>query len=54
MCVGKITMMMTLLIMAMAVNGGLYMGTILYSAYRSSELDKAVTLFDWAGRIAGL
>lgn len=44
-CVGSITMIMTLIVMAVAVSGGLYLGTIAFSAYKFSELDKAINLF---------
>ncbi len=37
--------MLTLLIMALAVNGGLYVGTIAYSAYQAAEIEKALSLF---------
>jgi hypothetical protein len=39
---GSITMLMIVMIMALAVSGGLYLGTIAFSAYQSSELDKAI------------
>ncbi len=42
-------MLMTLIIMAVAVNGGLYLGTIAFSAYKFAELDKAISLFQKAG-----
>lgn len=38
-------MLMTLLIMALAINGGLYAGTIVFSAYKTSELNKAASFF---------
>lgn len=44
-CVGSITMVMTLIVMAMAVCGGLCVGTIAFSAYKFAELDKALDLF---------
>jgi hypothetical protein len=34
--------MLTIMMMALAVNGGIYLGTILYSAYKSDEIGKAV------------
>lgn len=43
-CVGSITMM-TMIIMALAVSGGLYLGTIAFSAYKIAELDKAISMF---------
>ena len=43
-CKGKYIMITALLIMAMAVNGGLYAGTIAYSAYKSADFEKSITL----------
>lgn len=37
-------MLMILIVMALAVSGGLYVGTIAFSAYESAQLDKAVSL----------
>lgn len=37
-------MLMTLFIMAFAVSGGLYLGTIAFSAYKFAEFDKAIDL----------
>ncbi len=37
-------MLMILFIMALAVSGGLYLGTIAFSAYKCAELDKAIAL----------
>lgn len=48
-CVGSITMLMILIVMAMAVSGGLYLGTIAFSAYQFAALDKAFTLFQKSG-----
>ncbi|PZQ47466.1 MAG: hypothetical protein DI551_03260 [Micavibrio aeruginosavorus] len=50
-CVGSITMLMILTVMALAVSGGLYLGTIAFSAYESAQLDKALSLFHKAGFI---
>ncbi len=47
-CVGSITMLMTLIAVALAVSGGLYVGTIAFSAYKFAELDKAIALFQKA------
>ena len=44
-------MLMMLIVMALAVNGGLYVGTIAFSAYQTAQLDKAVTLFQKAGLV---
>ena len=41
-------MLMTLIVMACAVSGGLYLGTIAFSAYKFAELDKALELFQKA------
>ncbi|MEM6781046.1 MAG: hypothetical protein AAF569_04200 [Pseudomonadota bacterium] len=38
-------MLVTMLIMALAVNGGLYAGTIVFSAYKTAELNKASSFF---------
>lgn len=38
-------MLMTLLIMALAVNGGLYAGTIVFSAMKTAEMNKASSFF---------
>ncbi len=38
-------MLMTLIVMALAVSGGLCVGTIALSAYKFDELDKALDLF---------
>ena len=38
-------MLMTLFIMAFAVSGGLYLGTIAFSAYKFAELENAIVLF---------
>lgn len=43
--------MLMMIIMALAVSGGLYVGTIVFSAYKSAELDKAVSMFHGAGFI---
>ena len=51
MCVGSITMLMILIVMALAVSGGLYLGTIAFSAYESAQLDKTVMPFQKAGFI---
>jgi hypothetical protein len=42
---GRLPMLMTLFIMAIAVSGGLYLGTIAFSAYKLAEIDQAVELF---------
>lgn len=44
-------MLMILIVMALAVSGGLYVGTIAFSAYQTAELDKAIALFQKAGFI---
>lgn len=44
-------MLMILIVMAFAVSGGLYVGTIAFSAYEAAQLDKVVSLFDKAGFI---
>lgn len=44
-------MLMTLIVMACAVSGGLYVGTIAFSAYKFSQLDRAIALFQKAGEI---
>lgn len=41
-------MLMTLIAVAFAVSGGLYVGTIAFSAYKFAELDKAIALFQKA------
>ncbi len=51
-CVGSITMLMILIVMALAVSGGLYLGTIAFSAYKCSEVVKAVTMSQRAGFIS--
>lgn len=42
-------MLMILIVMALAVSGGLYVGTIAFSAYEVAQLDKAIDLFHKAG-----
>ncbi|MEM9469095.1 MAG: hypothetical protein AAF988_02940 [Pseudomonadota bacterium] len=37
-------MITALLIMTLAVNGGLYAGTIAYSTYKSNEFEKVITM----------
>lgn len=44
-------MLMILTVMALAVSGGLYLGTIAFSAYETAQLDKAVALFQKASVI---
>ncbi len=44
-------MLMILIVMALAVSGGLYLGTIAFSAYETAQLDKALTMFHKAGFI---
>jgi hypothetical protein len=44
-------MLMTLIALTLAVSGGLYVGTIAFSAYKFAELDKAIALFHKAGII---
>lgn len=44
-------MLMMLIVMALAVSGGLYVGTIAFSAYKFAELDKAISVFQKAGFI---
>lgn len=41
---GSLEMLMTLFVMAFAVSGGLYLGTIVFSAYKFAEFDKAMEL----------
>lgn len=46
MCVwGVYLMLMILIAMALAVSGGLYVGTIAFSAYKFAEFEKAIALF---------
>jgi len=45
-------MLMTLLVMAFAVSGGLYLGTIVFSAYKLAEFDKTIAFLDKSGFIA--
>jgi hypothetical protein len=45
-CVGNKKMLVSLLIVALSVNGGLYLGTIAWSAYKSSEAGKIVEIFE--------
>ena len=40
--------MLTLIVLAFAVSGGLYLGTIAFSAYKFAEFDKAIALFQKA------
>lgn len=42
-------MLMILTVMALAVNGGLYLGTIAFSAYETAQIDKTEGLFHKAG-----
>ncbi len=42
-------MLMMFIVMALAVSGGLYLGTIAFSAYKAAELDKAMSVFHRAG-----
>jgi hypothetical protein len=44
-------MLMILIVMAFAVSGGLYLGTIAFSAYQTAQLDKAISLFQKTGFI---
>ncbi len=37
-------MLMTLFVMGFALSGGLYLGTIAFSAYKFAEFDKAMDL----------
>ena len=37
--------MLSMIMLALAVNGGLYMGTIAWTAYKSEEVGKAIDLF---------
>lgn len=39
-------MLVSLLIIALSVNGGLYLGTIAWSAYKSAESTKVAEIFD--------
>ena len=41
-------MLMILFVMALAVSGGMYLGTIAFSAYKLAELDKAIAMFQKA------
>ncbi len=43
--------MMILIVMALAVSGGLYLGTIAFSAYKFAEFNKAVMMFQKSGLI---
>lgn len=43
--------MMILIVMALAVSGGLYLGTIAFSAYKFAEFNKAIELFQKSGLI---
>lgn len=38
-------MLMTLLMVALAVNGGLYAGTIAFTAYKTAQWNKASSFF---------
>ena len=42
-------MLMILIVMALAVNGGLYLGTIAFSAYETAQVDKSISMFHKAG-----
>ncbi len=44
-------MLMIMIVMALAVSGGLYLGTIVFSAYETAQLDKAIGLFQEASFI---
>lgn len=44
-------MLMTLFVLAFAISGGLYLGTIAFSAFQAAEFEKAIDLFDKAGFI---
>lgn len=44
-------MLMILIIMAFAVSGGLYAGTIAFSAYEIAQVDKAVMFLEKASSI---
>lgn len=44
-------MLMILIVMALAVSGGLYVGTIAFSAYKFAELEKAISLFQKTGYV---
>lgn len=39
-------MLVSLLMIALSVNGGLYLGTIAWSAYKSAENGKIVEIFE--------
>lgn len=43
---GDIKMLASLLIITLSVNGGLYLGTIAWSAYKSSEAGKIVEILE--------
>ena len=51
MCVWESKMLMTLIVMALSVSGGLYLGTIAFSAYKTEELVKTIASFQKAGFI---
>ena len=44
--------MLTIMIVALAVNGGLYAGTIAFSAYKSAEAAKTTLLFRELGSLS--
>jgi len=44
-------MFMTLIVMALSLSGGLYLGTIAFSAWQFAELDKAIALLEKADLI---
>ncbi len=39
-------MLVSLLMIALSVNGGLYLGTIAWSAYKTAEAGKIVEIFE--------
>lgn len=47
-------MLMTLFVLTLAVSGGLYLGTIVFSAYKFAEFDKAIALLSSGGDIINL
>jgi hypothetical protein len=49
-CVGVQIMLAILLLLILAVNGGLFVGTVMFSAYKSVKMDEAIS---FANQILG-
>jgi hypothetical protein len=44
-CVGRFSMIAILLLLTLAINGGLYVGTILHTAVETARFDQVLDLY---------